>query len=168
VMLYALRGTPFVYQGEELGLPDAPIPADRVVDVDGRDPERAPLPWTPDAPGHGFTTGDAWLPFVTDAATLNAATQADDPRSTLNLARRVARLRAESGTLQTGTQIPFDAGSGVLAWVREGEERLLAAVNFSAEATALDVRGTLVISSDPDRTEASASLGPSEALLLRL
>ena len=58
-MLYALRGTPFIYQGEELGLPDATIPPDRVVDVDGRDPERAPIPWTPDAPGHGFTTADA-------------------------------------------------------------------------------------------------------------
>ena len=46
-MLYALRGTPFVFQGEELGLPDAEIPADRVVDVDGRDPERAPMPWRP-------------------------------------------------------------------------------------------------------------------------
>src|SRR4051812_21211414 len=55
VMLYALRGTPFIYQGEELGLPDALIPPERVVDVDGRDPERAPIPWTPDAPGHGFT-----------------------------------------------------------------------------------------------------------------
>ena len=37
-MLYALRGTPFIYQGEELGLPDAHIPPDRIVDVDGRDP----------------------------------------------------------------------------------------------------------------------------------
>ena len=45
LMIYALRGTPFVYQGEELGLPDATIPQDRVVDVDGRDPERAPMPW---------------------------------------------------------------------------------------------------------------------------
>ncbi len=45
VMLYALRGTPFIYQGEELGLPDATIPPERVVDVDGRDPERAPIPW---------------------------------------------------------------------------------------------------------------------------
>ena len=43
-MLYALRGTPFVYQGEELGLPDAVVPPERVVDVDGRDPVRAPMP----------------------------------------------------------------------------------------------------------------------------
>ena len=69
-MLYALRGTPFVYQGEELGLPDAEIPPDRVVDVDGRDPERAPIPWRPPSeagPGAGFTTGDPWLPLTSRA-----------------------------------------------------------------------------------------------------
>ena len=57
-MLYALRGTPFIYQGEELGLPDAEIPPERVVDVDGRDPERAPIPWTPPSagPAYGFST----------------------------------------------------------------------------------------------------------------
>ena len=119
VMLYTLRGTPFIYQGEELGLPDAPIPEDRIVDVDGRDPERAPIPWTPEPPGHGFTTGDAWLPFVTEAATLNAAAQAEDPRSTLNLARALARLRKETPALQTGEQRPYDAGNGILAWTRE-------------------------------------------------
>ncbi|MGZ8647997.1 MAG: alpha-amylase family glycosyl hydrolase, partial [Solirubrobacteraceae bacterium] len=67
VMLYALRGTPFVYQGQELGLPDAEIPPERVVDVDGRDPERAPIPWRPPSvagPGAGFTTGEPWLPLV--------------------------------------------------------------------------------------------------------
>jgi alpha-glucosidase len=169
VMLYALRGTPFIYQGEELGLPDAPIPPERVVDVDGRDPERAPIPWTPQAPGHGFTTGEAWLPFVTEASTLNAETQAADPRSTLSLARALARLRGDSPTLQSGSQRPFDAGTGVLAWTREHEgETLLAAVNFTAEAVPLAIAGTLVLSSDPDRAAASASLGPSEALLLRL
>jgi glycosidase len=47
LMLYALRGTPFIYQGEELGLPDAEIAPERLVDVDGRDPERAPIPWRP-------------------------------------------------------------------------------------------------------------------------
>ena len=133
VMLYALRGTPFIFQGEELGLPDAPIPEDRIVDVDGRDPERAPIPWTPDAPGHGFTTGEPWLPFVTEAETLNVATQAEDPRSTLHLARALARLRRETPTLQTGEQRPFDAGPGILAWTRERRRALLVAVNFTAD-----------------------------------
>jgi len=73
LMLYALRGTPFVYQGEELGLPDAEIPPERVVDIDGRDPQRAPVPWRPPSeagPGAGFTTGEPWLPPVADAERL--------------------------------------------------------------------------------------------------
>ena len=49
MLICSLRGTPFLYYGQELGLPDAEIPADRVVDVDGRDPERAPMPWRPPA-----------------------------------------------------------------------------------------------------------------------
>jgi len=170
LMIYTLRGTPFVYQGEELGLPDAPIPPERVVDVDGRDPERAPIPWTPDTPGHGFTTGEPWLPFVTDAATLNAQTQDQDPRSTLSLTRAIARLRASSATLLTGEQKPFEAGPGIMAWTRDGDERFLVAVNFTDQSLALAAEGELVLSSDPDRTQASAplELGPSEALLLRL
>src|SRR3954469_20566639 len=92
VILYTLRGTPFVYQGEELGLPDGEIPPDRVVDVDGRDPERTPLPWRPPSqagPGAGFTTGEPWLPIGAGAEERNAETQAADPRSTLSLTRRL-------------------------------------------------------------------------------
>src|SRR5215210_7490979 len=98
LVLYALRGTPFVYQGEELGLPDAEIPPDRVVDVDGRDPERAPIPWRPPSqagPGAGFTTGEPWLPIVAEAEALNVETQAADRDSTLRLARRLAALRRD-------------------------------------------------------------------------
>jgi alpha-glucosidase len=170
VMLYALRGTPFIFQGEELGLPDAVIPQDRIVDVDGRDPERAPIPWTPHAPGYGFTAaGDAWLPFIAQAQSLNAETQAQDPDSTLNLTRALARARANSATLQTGEQQPFDAGPDVLAWMREtADERLLVAVNFADRTLPLDVEGELVLSSEPSRKAVSASLEPSEALVLRL
>jgi alpha-glucosidase len=164
VMLYTLRGTPFIYQGEELGLPDARIPPDRVVDVDGRDPERAPIPWTT-GPGHGFTTGEPWLPFVDDADTLDAATQDADPDSTLSLTRRLARLRDETPALITGSQTPVEVGEGVLAWARED---LLVAVNFTAEPKPLPLTGELLLSSDPARESASPELGPSEALILRL
>jgi alpha-glucosidase len=159
VLLYALRGTPFIYQGEELGLPDARIPPGRVVDVDGRDPERAPIPWTPDAPGHGFTTAaQAWLPFVDDAATLNAATQAADPDSTLNLTKRLAALRLG------GEQRMLSLGPGIVAFTRDDTH--LVAVNFTDRELPLDVTGELVLSSDPGRTAVSASLAPSEALIL--
>ena len=97
LLLYALRGTPFVFQGEELGLPDATIPPERVVDVDGRDPERAPVPWERPSvagPGAGFTTGEPWLPLHEDAERYAVAAQRDDPASTFSLARRLAWLRA--------------------------------------------------------------------------
>ena len=164
VMLYALRGTPFIYQGEELGLPDARIPPERVVDVDGRDPERAPIPWTP-GPGHGFTTGEPWLPFVEGSESLNAETQASDPDSTLHLTRRLAQLRDETPALVSGAQKPVDAGPDILAWTRED---LLVAVNFSGRTVPLDVEGELVLSSVAGRKALSASLEPSEALIVRL
>ncbi|HEY3259089.1 MAG TPA: alpha-amylase family glycosyl hydrolase [Pseudonocardiaceae bacterium] len=182
LMLYALRGTPFIYQGEELGLPDATIPPDRVVDVDGRDPQRAPIPWEPPSvagPGAGFTTGTPWLPLIDDADTLCVQSQAKDPRSTLALYRRLANLRAATPALQGGTQRLLDAGPDVLAWIREDpQDRLLAAVNFTALPTALALPdqspdATLVLSTDPDRSADEAhsrgiTLGPSEAVLLRI
>jgi alpha-glucosidase len=183
LVLYALRGTPFVYQGEELGLPDAEIPPERVVDVDGRDPERAPMPWRPPSAagaGAGFTTGAPWLPIVGEAEALNAETQAADPRSTLSLARRLAALRRDTPALQTGAQRPCDLGDDVLAWIREDEgDTLLAAVNFAAAPTALEAsaglpaRAALVLSTDPDRDGPDAGLdglvlAPGEGVLLRL
>ena len=146
VLLYGLRGTPFVYQGEELGLPDAEIPPERVVDVDGRDPERAPIPWRPPStagPGAGFTSGEPWLPLVAGAEDLCVERQAADPRSTLALFRRAAALRAATPALQTGAQRMLDAGESVLAWLREeAGDRLVVALNFAgAEASlALSVR----------------------------
>jgi alpha-glucosidase len=162
-----------VYQGEELGLPHAEIPPERVVDVDGRDPERAPIPWRP-GPGAGFSTGEPWLPLIADADALNVETQAADPRSTLSFARRVAALRAATPALQLGAQRTLDAAPDVLAWER-GDGELLVAVNFAAEPRPLGLTGgaTLVLSSDPDRAEGEVALGdlvlaPGEGVLLSL
>jgi alpha-glucosidase len=182
LLLYCLRGTPFVYQGEELGLPDAEIPPERVVDVDGRDPQRAPLPWRPPSlagPAAGFTTGEPWLPLAADAERLCVERQAADPRSMLTLVRRLAALRRRTPALQTGAQRSLDAGPDVLAWRREDKgARLLAAVNFAAVLAPLRLpaeprRTTLLISTDPERADGDVDLngfmlGPSEAVLLRL
>jgi alpha-glucosidase len=166
LMLYALRGTPFVYQGEELGLPDAEIPPERVVDVDGRDPERAPLPWRP-GPGAGFTTGEPWLPLHADADALSAERQAADPRSTLRFTRALAALRAATPALRAGEQRTLDAAPGVLAWERTLEgERIVAAVNFTRAPAPLHVAGALLLSTDPDRDSAPPVLAPSEAVLI--
>jgi alpha-glucosidase len=184
LMLYALRGTPFIYQGEELGLPDAEIPPARIVDVDGRDPERAPIPWRPPSvagPGAGFTTGEPWLPIVAGAEALAAERQAADPDSTLALARRLAWLRRGEPALRTGEQRSLEAGEDLLAWLRIGPraEQVVAVVNFAAGERSLQpppdlpAGGRLELSTDPARPEgpvelAALRLAPSEAVLIRL
>jgi alpha-glucosidase len=183
LMLYALRGTPFVYQGEELGLPDAEIPPERIVDVDGRDPERAPIPWRPPSlagPAAGFSTGEPWLPLVAEAEQLAVERQTTDPRSTLRLVRRLAALRAQTPALQQGSQRMLESGKDVLAWLRESEgDRLLAAVNFAAGKRRIQLssdaagHAMLLLSTDPDRAEGAVelgdfTLGASEAVLVRL
>src|SRR5207342_295477 len=78
-MLATLRGTPFLYQGDELALRDAPpVPG---ADIAGRDGCRAPIPWRSPAdagPGCGFTAGTPWLPPATDAERTNVEVQRAD------------------------------------------------------------------------------------------
>ncbi|HSD80874.1 MAG TPA: alpha-amylase family glycosyl hydrolase, partial [Solirubrobacteraceae bacterium] len=185
LLLYALRGTPFVYQGEELGLPDAEIPPERVVDVDGRDPERAPIPWAPPSSagrGAGFTDAEPWLPLIGDAERLNVATERDDPASALSLARRLAWLRRAEPALQVGGQRSFDAGPDLLAWVRAlNGAAWVAVVNFAARERAvaaprdLPARGVLAVSTVHGRAEEGGevaldglALAAGEAVLVRL
>ena len=190
-LVHLLRGTPFLYQGQELGLPDAVVPPERVVDVDGRDPERAPIPWerpSQAGPGAGFTTGSPWLPLVGAAEQLCVAAQEDDPASTLHLTRRVAALRRGSSALASGSQRTVGAGPEVLAWVREGEgegQRYLALLSFAAaecrpalEAGLPEV-GTVLLRTAPGwSAEGDAPVGevrlselvlqPGEGVLVRL
>jgi alpha-glucosidase len=182
LMLYALRGTPFIYQGEELGLPDAEIPPDRVVDVAGRDPVRAPIPWRPPSvvgPAAGFSGAEPWLPPIADAERLCVERQDADEESMLTLVRRLAALRARTPALQVGAQQMLEAGTDVLAWMREhAGEHVLVAVNFAAGPTRLRLanglqRGAaLLLSTDPDRPTGATVprdfvLGASEAVVLR-
>ncbi len=137
MLLATLRGTPFIFQGDELGLPDVAIPPGCVVDVDGRDPQRAPLPWeSPSAagPGAGFTTGVPWLPITPDAERLNATAQAADPRSMLALHRALLSLRRAEAALQQGEQRWVQAGPELLAYEREHDgTRILIVLNFASQ-----------------------------------
>jgi len=178
-MLLTLRGTPLLYQGEELGLADVPIPPDRAYDVAGRDPERAPMPWDA-TPGAGFTTGEPWLPLGAEAARSNAAAQYDDPASMLSLYRRLIWYRKSSPALLLGSYRPLaSASEGVFAYLREaGPERLLVALNFTSQPIELDARGVaesghLELSTDSGRRarEVGTSpvpLGPNEGVIVRL
>ena len=96
VLLLTLPGTVFLYQGEERGLADTPLPPELHTDRDGRDPQRTPMPWLAPrrpAPGAGFTTGRPWLPVGPDADRVNVADQQAEPGSTLHLYRRLIQTR---------------------------------------------------------------------------
>ena len=151
LLLLGLRGSPFVYAGEELGLEDAVIPPDRVVDPGGRDGCRAPIPWDA-TPTHGWAAEEPWLPWPPDPAARNAATQEDDPASMLHLYRHALAARRSSAALRQGTFQWVDAPDGVLAWERtSGPERVLVAVNMTGAAARLDAAAgewSLLVSSD--------------------
>jgi alpha-glucosidase len=137
LMLPTLRGTPFLYAGEELGLEDAHVPAERVVDPGGRDGCRAPIPWTAD-PGHGWPS-DPWLPWPPEPGPRSVEAQRADPESVLSLCRAVLALRRESPALRGGgLALLDDAPQGVLAYERaDGDDVRRVWVNFGGSAAAL-------------------------------
>jgi alpha-glucosidase len=147
-MLLTLRGTPFLYYGEEIALRNLDIPNDRALDPPARraswlfpwwnrDQARGPMPWRP-GPGAGFTTGTPWLPLPPDMDSRNVERQSAEPGSVLAWYRGVLALRRATPALQRGTQALLDPrDANVLAYTRELEgESVLVALNFgSTEAT---------------------------------
>jgi alpha-glucosidase len=143
VLLLTLRGTPFLYAGEELGLLDAVIPPERVVDPGGRDGCRAPIPWTPDE-RHGWGP-EPWLPFPPDASARSVAAMREDETSILHLYRRLLSARRASPALQLGDLTLLDAPEGVLAWERvAGDDRRRIVVSFYGEEIPYDTAGWVV------------------------
>jgi len=145
VVLLTIRGTPFMYYGEEIGLRDVQVPEDEIIDPPARralvDPDfqwwnrdgcRSPMPWT-SGPGYGFTSGRPWLRFGDDADARNVASQDSDPRSVLATYRRLIELRRKSEAVRSGTLRVVETGTpDVLAWTREVPgERLVVVVNFA-------------------------------------
>ena len=130
-MLLTLRGSPFLYYGEEIGMTDVAIPPERLRDIDGRDPERTPMQW--DATKNaGFSTAEPWLPLPASSRERNVAAQRDDPASLFSLYRRLIRLRKGSAALRRGSYRTLPSPRGVYAYVREAEgERLFVALNFT-------------------------------------
>jgi len=173
VLLLTLRGTPFLYAGEELGQEDGVIPAERVVDPGGRDGCRSPIPWTPDA-AHGWSGSDPWLPWPPAPETRNAESETDDPSSILHLYRRMLAARRASDALRAGSlTLLDDVAEGVLAYIREGgDDRRAVVINFTDQA--LDcihpaLTGTVEVASDGvgEGAPFSGVLGPDQALVLR-
>jgi len=169
IILLTQRGTPFLYAGEELGLEDAVVPTERVVDPGGRDGCRAPLPWT-SSPAHGWGD-DPWLPFPPDASARSVEAQRADPTSVLHLYQRLLRARRASPALTEGGQEMLAAPDGVLAWRRvapDGDQRTIV-VNMGDDVATVEVAGIVQVASDGLGEDApfSGQLAPDTAVLIR-
>ncbi len=168
VLLLGLRGTPFMYMGEELGLEDAVVPPERVVDPGGRDGCRAPFPWDASA-GHGWGP-EPWLPWPPDAAARNLESLRADPGSILQLYRSLLGLRHASPALRLGDLELCDAPTGVLLFRRvHGADERWVAINFTEERVSVALDPALAIQLDsgggpPGRYR--GRLEPDQALLL--
>jgi alpha-glucosidase len=146
MLLLTLRGTPVLYFGDELGLPDTDVPDDRRRDpvsiafrgVLDRDAARTPMPWSA-APGGGFTSPDVepWLPFG-DLAAHNVADQRADRRSTLHLVRDLLTLRRGEPDLLFGGY--DDTGSGDHCWTYLRGAGVQVALNLGSEPVTVPVR----------------------------
>ena len=142
-LLLSLKGTVLLYQGEELGLPQADIHRDQVRDpvgdlywpyTGGRDGCRTPMPWDADAPNFGFTTGTPWLPLSPEHGALAASEQDPKAESNLNFARRFLAFRQSSPALRWGDIRFVDAPSPLIAFIREGsDEQVMCLFNCGRE-----------------------------------
>ena len=172
VLLLGLKGTAFVYAGEELGLEDGVIPADRVVDPGGRDGCRAPIPWDA-SPDHGWGTEDPWLPWPPEPEARNAAALVADPSSIVHLYRALLAARKASPALSVGDQELLDAPTGILAWERSADgDRRRVLVNFTDAEVAVPAIGDgweLVVASDGTAPGGlfTGRLAPEQAVVLR-
>ena len=153
-LLGSLRGTLFLYQGEELGLPEAEIPQDRLQDpfgkalwpvFKGRDGCRTPLPWDGDEPNAGFSTTEPWLPIPASHLPLSVAGQERDSASPLVHARRFLAWRRCQPALRLGAIAFHHTPEPLLAFTRRHREQsLLCLFNLGPAPLTATVEGRAV------------------------
>jgi alpha-glucosidase len=161
LLMLALPGGAYIYQGEELGLPEVEdLPEDVLADPTwdrsdhtqrGRDGARVPIPWSGDEAPFGFSpdgsAGQPWLPQPPSWREHTAAALSNDPDSMLELYRRALHLRRQHRALGDGTLRWLDGPEGVLLFARD--PGFLAAVNISGAPTPMPEGTTLLLASGP-------------------
>jgi len=182
-LLLALRGTPFLYYGEEIGMRDISLRRREILDppgkkywpvYKGRDGCRSPMQWD-DSEHAGFSRTAPWLPVHPDFPRRSVASQAADPGSLLSFTRSLISLRRATPALVKGDYAPVAAPRGVLAFLRGLPQRkVLVAMNFGRREAALDLDpavgmiGRVLLSSQPGSKGMEAGrceLGPLEVVI---
>jgi alpha-glucosidase len=168
MLLLTLRGTPTIYYGDELGMINTPIPADRIRDPFernvpglgmGRDPSRTPMQWT-SGEHAGFSAAEPWLPLPNDYSVVNAQVEDADQRSILWLYRKLLQLRRSHPALREGRYEPITMTGDLLAYIRRSPDGvLLIAMNlgtFPLKFQSISLgAGRIVLSTYLDRDAAS-------------
>jgi alpha-glucosidase len=176
LLLLSVRGTPFLYYGDEIGMPETEITKDDLQDPvgkrfwpenKGRDPARTPMPWSADR-GAGFTASESvpWLPLGDLRA--NVADQRGDPESTLRFCRELIALRRRLDDLRQAPYESLGTAPPVWAW-RRG--RVLVVLSSGDEGTSIhDVRGKVALSTRSQRAgeqvDGTLELRPWEGVIV--
>jgi len=191
-MQLTLRGTPFIYEGQEIGMTNFDFHSMkelkdvesfnidklmkglhipkwlrwRWIRLSSRDNARTPMQWSA-KPGAGFTSGTPWIGLNGNHKCINYTAQQGDEHSILNYYKRLIALRAGSETLKYGDFTPLLGNNRVIAFARTlGKERYVTLLNFSKRAAKADFTGEVVVSNTGIATY-MGRLQPWEAVVLK-
>jgi oligo-1,6-glucosidase len=192
VLLLTLRGTPFIYQGEEIGMTDFDytgmsqirdiesismynvawklhLPAIlrwRIIEATSRDNSRTPMQWN-DEKNAGFTTGTPWLDVNHNYRQINAAEQKTNPHSIRNFYKKVIELRVGSEVLKYGSFELIRSTQNLLIYERvKGKTACRVMISFSKRIRKAPLCDGLVLLSNYCRTEFDGKLLPFEAMII--
>ncbi|MFD5752006.1 alpha-amylase family glycosyl hydrolase [Streptomyces sp. NPDC127033] len=184
-LLLTLKGTPTLYYGDELGLPDVHVDSAHARDCAelrapglglGRDPQRMPMPWSGTAAHAGFTAGDAepWLPIASWAPSLSVERQETDPRSVLTQVKELLALRRELAALRRGAITVLSSDPEYLVHLRgDGDASVLVVVNLTDRRRSVPFPGSRTTRwsshsavGERDFLDGVVDLAPFEARLL--
>ncbi len=177
-VLLTLRGTPFMYYGEEIGMRDIHLRRSEILDppgkrywpiYKGRDGCRAPMQWD-DSNNGGFSTATPWLPVNPDTYHRNVLFQKSDSESIFNLTKKILGLRKSYPALTNGDFTPLESPRGTLAFLRNNpEQTVLVAINFKGQPKRFippSGEWQTIFSSPNSSTNPLAPLVPHEVRLL--